>query len=157
MNSDNLIKIEDELNSLDKMFKSALIDYKKYYILVETEPENAQYQNFFNGIKAELQSYSQKLLKISQDIITELNNIEKNVTDKSNKLEKQKEIYKKMLIMYEDLEQKQNGSSLFINDSKKLYNEQYYKNLHFFVGIIGLSFMLFYLSKKPLNNYIYIK
>ena len=148
MNSNNLINIEDQLEGLKKKYTSALVDFKDYYMLVETEPDNSEYNNFFNAIKAELQHYSQNLFNITQNIIKELNNMEKDVIDKSNKLENQKKIYNKMKKIYEELEQKQNGSSLFINDSKELYNEQYYRNLNLFIGIFVLIPMLVYLAKK---------
>lgn len=62
-------------------------------------------------------------------------------------------INKKIIEIYEQLEQKQNGSNLFINVSKKLDNEKSYKNLHLFIGITGLYFILFYLArKKQINN-----
>lgn len=145
---DNLINIEDKIKTLEKTYNAAIDDLKKYYILSETYPNNDEYRNFFNNIKTEIQHYSQSLVKISKNIITELKNIEKNVIDKSNKLENQKKIYQKLSKIYNDLEQKQNGSNMFINDSKELYNEQYYRNFNLFVGIGGLIGLLVYLAKK---------
>lgn len=143
----NLINIEDKITSIEKTYNSALDDLKKYYILSESNPNNDEYKNFFNGTKAELQHYSQSLFNISKDIISELNNIEKDVLNKSNKLDSQKKLYAKLSKMYNELEQKQNGSHLFINDSKELYNQQYYRNLYLFIGISGLLAMLAYLAK----------
>lgn len=147
---DNLIKIEDRISTIEKTYKSAIDDLKNYYILSETYPNNDEYRNFFNNIKTEIEQYSLSLVNISKDIMRELKNIETNVIDKSNKLENQKKIYEKLSKIYNDLEQKQNGSSLFINDSKELYNEQYYRNLHLFVGIGGLIGLLVYLAKKKM-------
>jgi hypothetical protein len=148
INMDNLLAIEDKIKTLEKSYNSALDDLKKYYILNETYPENEEYKNFLNSIKAEMEHYSKSLVNISKDIISGLKSIEQNVIDKSNKLENQKNIYEKLSSMYTDLEQKQNGSSLFINDSKELYNHQYYRNLHLFIGISGLVGLLVYLAKK---------
>lgn len=148
MSNNNLIDIKEQLNDLKKKYTSALIDYKDYYTLVQLEPENTEYSNFFSGIQAELQHYSQTLFNITQTIVTELSNMEKNVISKSNKLENQKKIYNKLKKIYDELQQKQNGSSLFINDSKELYNEQYYKNMHIFIGITGLISMIVYLARK---------
>lgn len=145
---DNLINIENKITTIKNTYKSAIDDLKQYYILSETYPDNQEYKNFLNNIKSEINNYSLSLFNISKDIMQELNNIEKNVIEKSNKLENQKKIYEKLLTMYNELQQKQNGSSLFINDSKELYNHQYYKNLNLFFGICGLITLLFYLSKK---------
>lgn len=148
MDMDNLITIKDKLTTIENTFNSALEDLKKYYILSETYPDSDEYKNFFNGTKAEIQHYLQTLFSISKDIIAGLNSMEKNVLEKSNKLENQKKIYEKLSNMYKELEQKQNGSNLFINDSKELYNQQYYRNLNLFVGVAGLITLLVYLSKK---------
>ena len=148
INMDNLITTEDKIQTLEKSYKSALDDLRRYYILNETYPDNNEYKNFLNSVKAEMQHYSQSLIQISKDIITQIKNIEKNVIDKSNKLENQKKIYEKLSNIYNDLEKKQNGSKLFINDSKELYNHQYYRNVRLFVGIGGLIGLLVYLAKK---------
>lgn len=148
INMDNLIAIEDKIKTLEKSYKSALDDLRRYYVLNETYPDNNEYKNFLNSVKAEIEHYSQSLVQISKDITTQLKNIEKNVIDKSNKLENQKKIYEKLSKIYNELEQKQNGSSLFINDSKELYNHQYYKNVRLFIGIGGLIGLLTYLAKK---------
>lgn len=148
INMDNLISIEDKIKTLEKSYNSALDDVKNYYILNETYPGNNEYKNFFNSGKSELEHYSQSLVKISKDIMEQLKNIEKNVIDKSNKLENQKKIYKKLSNIYNELEKKQNGSKLFINDSKELYNNQYYRNVRLFVGVCGLIVLIGYLAKK---------
>lgn len=143
----NLINIEDKINTIEKSYSLALDDLKKYYILSETYPDNQEYKNFFNGTKAELQNYSQSLFTISKDIINQLNSMQTKVLDTSNKLDSQKKIYEKLSKMYNELEQKQNGSHLFISDSKELYNHQYYRNLYLFMGMSSLLIILAYLAK----------
>lgn len=148
MSKQNFIDSTDEkLISLNNSFFLLLDQFKKYYILSKTYTENSEYYNFYENAKTNLQDYSKQLVVISKEIINALDILNSDIIDISNKLEKQKALYKKMTDIYSKLEQSQNGSELFINDAKILYNQQYYRNLHLLVGIIGLTGGIIYLSK----------
>ena len=52
--------------------------------------------------------------------------------------------------LLENIDNTQDGSQILINDSKKKYNDQYYKNVEIFVGIIIAIVLLLNLFKKPI-------
>jgi DNA-binding transcriptional regulator GbsR (MarR family) len=139
---------EEKLNTIKNSFFFMLDDFKTYYILNKTYPNNIEYNNFYENSKTNLQNSSKQLMNVSKEIINALDVLNSDVVDISNKLDKQRELNTKMTDIYSKLHQSQNGSELFINDAKKLYNQQYYRNLHLLVGIIGLTGGIVYLSKS---------
>jgi len=148
MNKDNFIdNTQEKLDTIKNSFFSLLDDFKRYYILNKTYTTNIEYSNFYENSKINLQNYSKELMSLSKQIINELNSLNSNVIDISNKVENQRELNAKMTNIYSKLQQSQNGSELFINDAKSLYNQQYYKNLNLLVGILGLIGGIIYLSK----------
>lgn len=139
---------DEKLNTIKNSFFLVLDEFKTYYILNKTYTNNIEYSNFYENSKTNLQSYSRELQSISKNIINELDTLNSDVIDISNKLEKQRELNANMTNIYSKLQQSQNGSDLFIHDAKSRYNQQYYKNLHLLIGIIGLTGGIIYLSKS---------
>jgi hypothetical protein len=144
----NSTNTEERIQQISNSFFSILDDFKRYYILSKLNPENEQYNNFYENIKLNIRDYSKELVLITKMIIDNLNNVNINMTDISNRLEQQKILNKRLLDMYSKLQQSENGSSLFIDDAKERYNNQYYKNINMLVGIIGLISGIFYLSQE---------
>jgi len=138
---------EDKIQEITNSFFLLLDDFKRYYILSKLYPENQQYNNFYENAKLNITDYSKKIVLITKTIIGSLDDININMTDISNKLEQQKILNKRLLDIYSNLQQSENGSSLFIDDAKQRYNNQYYKNINLLVGILGLIGGIFYLSK----------
>lgn len=144
----NFVDTEQKIQQISNSFFSLLDEFKRYYILSKLNPENEQYNNFYENIKLNIRDYSKEVVFISKTINDNLNDVNINFTDISNKLEQQKNLNKRLLDIYSKLEQSEKGSSLFIDDAKERYNNQYYKNINLLVGILGLIGAIFYLSKQ---------
>jgi hypothetical protein len=130
-----------ELNIKDTFF-SVLDDYKKYYVFVNKNPEVEDYQNFYLESKSQLKSLENELYKISKEFEV---NIEKNRNQ--NRIIKDKLIDEKDKSQeYNELLKTLNGTEMgakeLINDTKELYNHQYYKNVELFIGILIVSYVL---------------
>ena len=94
---------------------------------------------------------------MSRELFLTTNNINKNmvaldtlVSSISTQLDDEEELYNQLMELLENIDNTQDGSQILINDSKKKYNDQYYKNVEIFIGIIIGIMLLVKLFKKPI-------
>ena len=93
---------------------------------------------------------SRQLFLTTNNIDKIIEEIDKQVSSISIKLEGEEELYKKLMELAENIDNTQDGSQILIDDSKKKYNDQYYKNIQIFIGIIIGIMLLVKLFKKPI-------
>ena len=132
----------EQINNIKSQFFSALDDFKKYYVYYNKNPEVNEFQNYYTNSKSQLQTMSKDLFLTTNNIDKNIEILDNEMLDISIKLEKQKELYKEMSELINNLQNTQNGSEILIDDSKTKYNIQYYKNVEIFIGILILSGLL---------------
>jgi excinuclease UvrABC nuclease subunit len=144
---------DEKIKGIQKIFFSALDDFKKYYVYYNKNPEVDEYQNFFATSKGQLQ-------ELNSDIFLITNNIQKNIKDLStemaeisNNLNYEKKLNAELLSLINNIQTTEDGSAIMIDDVKDEYNMQYYKNWELFIGIIfftGMSIKMFNKSSNSL-------
>ena len=138
------------VDNIKTQFFSALDDFTKYYVYFNKNPEVNEFQNFYANSKSQLQTMSRQLFLTTNNIDKIIEEIDKQVSSISIKLEGEEELYKKLMELAENIDTTQDGSQILIDDSKKKYNDQYYKNIQIFMGIIIGILLLVKLFKKPI-------
>lgn len=149
-------QINEKINAIKSQFFSALDDFKKYYVFFNKNPEVNEFQNYYATSRGQLQTMSRELYLTSNNIDKNIEELDKKVSTISVKLEEEEELYKKLTKMLANLDNTRNGSEILINDSKRIYNLQYYKNVEIFFGIIIVIGLLSKLFNKnipiPIKN-----
>ena len=143
-------QFDEQINNIKTQFFSALDDFTKYYVYFNKNPEVNEFQNFYANSKSQLQTMSRQLFLTTNNIDKIIEEIDKQVSSISIKLEGEEELYKKLMELAENIDNTQDGSQILIDDSKKKYNDQYYKNIQIFIGIIIGIMLLVKLFKKPI-------
>ena len=125
-------QFDEQINNIKTQFFSALDDFTKYYVYFNKNPEVNEFQNFYANSKSQLQTMSRQLFLTTNNIDKIIEEIDKQVSSISIKLEGEEELYKKLMELAENIDNTQDGSQILIDDSKKKYNDQYYKNIQIF-------------------------
>ncbi len=141
-------QFNEKINTIKSQFFSALDDFKKYYVYFNKNPEVSEFQNYYANSKGQLQTMSQELILTSNNINKNIEELDQKVSTISIKLGEEEELYKKLTELVANLDNTRNGSEILIDDSKRIYNLQYYKNVEIFIGMIIIVGILSSLFKK---------
>jgi hypothetical protein len=141
-------QFNEKINTIKSQFFSALDDFKKYYVYFNKNPEVSEFQNYYANSKGQLQTMSQELILTSNNINKNIEELDQKVSTISIKLREEEELYKKLTELVANLDNTRNGSEILIDDSKRIYNLQYYKNVEIFIGMIIIVGILSSLFKK---------
>ena len=151
LNNISSSQYSEKILAAKQQFNSILEDFKKYYVFYNKNPEVNEYQHFFMNSKAQLQKLNKDVLVIINTIQTNIKDMETSTGTLNQKLSNEKKLNDEMVKLMNNLTNKENGSGIMINDSKFIYNDQYYKNISFFISLIlagGLIGVLFKSSTK---------
>ena len=147
-------RFNEKINSIRSQFFSALDDFKKYYVYFNKNPEVDEFQNYYSNSKAQLQTMSQDLSLTTATINQTIKKLYEDISIISEKLENEKELNKELMELVANLDNTHSGSKILIDDSKRLYNKQYYKNIELVFGMIIIIMLLSALLKKNVENSI---
>ena len=139
---------DEKIDNLKSKFFSVLDDYKKYYVYYNKNPEVNEFQNYYSNSKNQLQIISKKLYSITDEIKANIEKLDKDMLLVAKNLEEEKDKNAKLTILYNNLDNTQNGSEILITDTKSEYNKQYYTNINMFIGILIISSLLLVTFKK---------
>ena len=89
------------------------------------------------------------MFTITNDIDKQIEDLNAEMAEVSVKLENEKTLNTELTNKLQNLEKTQNGSEIMLDDSKTCYNIQYYKNWEMFIGVIGLTILIFKIYKSP--------
>lgn len=141
-------QFDEKINDIKTSFFSALDDFKKYYVYYYKNPEVDEFQSYYSNSKGQIQTMIKELFMTTNSIDKHIESLDKDMLAISIKLEDEKKLNKEMMAILTNLQNTQNGSEILIDDSKKEYNIQYYKNVEILIGIILIGCLLGKLSKK---------
>jgi hypothetical protein len=147
-------RFNEKINSIRSQFFSALDDFKKYYVYFNKNPEVNEFQNYYSNSRAQLQTMSQDLYLTTASINQTIKKLYEDISIISEKLENEKELNKELMELVANLDNTHSGSKILIDDSKRLYNKQYYKNIELVFGMIIIIMLLSALLKKNVANSI---
>jgi hypothetical protein len=148
-------QFDEQINDIKTRFFSALDDYKKYYVYYNKNPEVDEFQSYYVNSKGQLQSMSKDLFMTTNNIDKHIDMLDDEMTEISVKLINEKKLNKELEGILKNVKNTQNGSEILIDDSKREYNMQYYKNVEIFIGILivgGLLGTLFKQKVIPLKK-----
>jgi len=129
-------QLEDKINSINSQFFSALDDFKKYYVYYNKNPEVNEFQNFYASSKGQLQSMSRDMFLTSNDIDKRIEKLDIEIRSLGLQLEDEKKVNVELTKLLKNIQNTRAGSKILIDDSKEIYNVQYYYNWELVTGII---------------------
>ena len=137
---------DEKINSIKQQFFSALDDFKKYYVYYNKNPEVNEFQNYYANSKGQLQKMSRDLFLTTNDIDKQIEILEEAIQTMATLLKEERELNGKLTTKINNLRNTNSSSELLIDDSKTIYNTQYYSNFELIVGIllmIGIMVSIF--------------
>ena len=142
-------QFDEKITTIKQQFFSALDDFQKYYVYFNKNPEVNEFQNYYASSKGQLQNMSRDLFLTTNKIDKTIEELNKEMNEVSIKLENEKSLNAELREKLQNLEKTQNGSEIMLDDSKTVYNIQYYKNWEMFIGVIGLTVLILKIYKAP--------
>jgi hypothetical protein len=135
-------QFDEKINGIKTQFFSALDDFKKYYVYYNKNPEVNEFQNYYVNSKTQLQTMSKDLFLTTNNIDKNIEILDKKMSAISLKMEDEKQLNDKLMLLLKNLQNTKDGSSILIDDSKEAYNIQYYYNVEIIIGILIVSGIL---------------
>jgi len=135
-------QFDEKINGIKTQFFSALDDFKKYYVYYNKNPEVNEFQNYYVNSKTQLQTMSKDLFLTTNNIDKNIEILDKKMSAISLKMEDEKQLNEKLMLLLKNLQNTKDGSSILIDDSKEAYNIQYYYNVEIIIGILIVSGVL---------------
>jgi hypothetical protein len=147
-------QFEEKIDTIKTQFFSALDDFKKYYVYYNKNPEVDEFQNYYLNSKSQLQNMSRDLFLATNSIDKNIEQLDTQMASVSVKLEDEKKLNGELMKILSNLENTQTGSEILIDNSKDIYNAQYYYNWEIFFGILIVSGLLvkFYKPSSPISS-----
>ena len=124
-------------------FTSALDDYRTHLIAYKMSPEIEEYYNNYTTSQTQLHEINNEIMKFSQDITHEIDDLNKQsfkLSEKMRKAETHTSNTWKRLMSLADI---QRSTSVLVGDTTTLYNVQYWQNAKMIMGIILLSGLIY--------------
>lgn len=141
-------QFDEKIKTIKSQFFSSLDNFKKYYVYYNKNPEVNEFQNFYSTSIGQLQSLSREMFLTTNNIDKSIEDLDKQMSSVSLQLNDEKNLNKELVALISNLEKTKNGSEILIKDSKTKYNDQYYKNVEIFIGLLIVSGLLSVLFKK---------
>jgi hypothetical protein len=135
-------QFDEKINGIKTQFFSALDDFKKYYVYYNKNPEVNEFQNYYVNSKTQLQTMSKDLFLTTNNIDKNIEILDKKMSAISLKMEDERKLNDKLMLLLKNLQNTKDGSSILIDDSKEAYNIQYYYNVEIIIGILIVSVIL---------------
>lgn len=129
-------KYKDKLETLHSQLPSILDDFKKYYVFYNKNPENPEYQQIFQNIKGNLNKVNTDVFTITNDVQTNIDNINKKMFQMDTLIRKEKRKNKELKRKLGIVEHKNNASTELISEYKEIYNYGYLRNWALLLSIL---------------------
>jgi hypothetical protein len=146
---------QEKIDSIQSQFTSVLKDFQTSFVYFHKNPEVDEFQQQYDTSKGQLQMLSDQLLQTTAQIHSSIRQLEGKMENVALQLEMEKAKYVKLTSSAEGLENTQNGSEILIDDYKSKYNQQYYRNVRLYFGIL-LLFMALGVATKTSAVFIFI-
>ena len=129
----------ERVQTLQQQLPPILDDFNKYFVFYNKTPNYPEYENMFNNIKQNLNSLSASLFMVSNDVdtnIDNINNVFKTLDILINRERKRnRELKRKLGIV----ESEANSSKEMIYDYNQMYDEDYLRNWGLFLSTVLVS------------------
>jgi hypothetical protein len=129
-------ELQNKITTLQEKVPSILDDFKKYYVFFNKNPTYSEYQKIYENLTNNLNSISNELLTITNDVEKNTQIISNDLLKINELIEKEKNKNIELKSIESNINNNYNGSKIMINEYKEIYNENYIKNIFIFIGII---------------------
>ena len=152
-------KFSEKLDSLKQQLPSILDDYEKYYVLYHKNPDYNEYQQSFQGIKANLNNVNSQLFILSNDVEKNTNKLNRYLVKLNKQIDIQKTKNTKLKKSFGNVEGENAATTEMINNYKEMYNNVYLRNWGLLLSIViaGFAISKVYANKVvntvPLNKF----
>ena len=138
-----------KLMVMKERFSAILEEFKKYYVFASKNPDVEEYQQHYLNSKSNLQQINKEVFTMSNDIEKNIEQLNVIVMKLNAKLSSEKELDGELINLANKIYNTRNGAEIMLDDSKELYNKQYYYNLEIFIGILLLLGLLSKVALPP--------
>jgi hypothetical protein len=141
------------LETLEGQMPPMLDDFSKYYVFYNKNPENSEYQQFFNNIKSNLNTLNSQLFMVSNDVVYNTQQLNEKLHDLDEAINKEKKTNRKLKKNLGIVENKNSAAAVLITNYKQMYDYGYLRNWGLVISIIIAGFTI----SKVYSNKILIK
>jgi hypothetical protein len=139
-----------QLNDLDNGISMLLDEFKKLYVISNMNPNDAEYQNYYQNVVNSLANVFIKISSISNEVKSNTVTLNKSLLELNEMIaqerEKNTELKRKLGIV----ENKNNAAYEMIYDYKNIYDKRYLRNWSLVLcSIIGIATIGIIYKKQP--------
>lgn len=136
------------VETLQQQIPSILDDFSKYYVFLNNNPNDSEYQQMFSNIKSNLNNIQSQLFTITNNIEKNTNTISNNLEILNKNIQELKNQNKNLKKKFNVLTQKKNSATELIQNYKQLYDNGYLRNWGLLLSIVASCTLLSFLFKK---------
>jgi hypothetical protein len=130
------------LETLNSQFPAVLIDFKKYYVFLNKNPDYPEYQNMFQNIKSNLNTINSQLFTLSNDVQHTTDDINEQLFILDSSIKKERKINKELKKKLGIVEHKNNAATELISDYKNMYESVYLRNWALLLSTLVVGFAI---------------
>ena len=148
--------LQNKITALQEKLPAVLDDFKKYYVFFNKNPTYSEYQTIYANLTNNINSIFNELSSISNDVITNSQNLGDDLLKINTLIETEKTKFNKLKSIENSINNEYNGSKKMIDEYKQIYNENYIKNVLMFIGIIisGTALVKVFSNKNITTNQV---
>jgi chromosome segregation ATPase len=141
--------IRDKLESIQSQLVPILKQYKEYYVLHNIEPNNEEYEIYYQNVSNNIEQLKNKLFDMNKMIDENKTKLSNDLSTINKKISDAREENNGLKYGLTYTEDEYNTSEEMIENYVDIYNLMYMKNFSLVMGIIGLGiFMSKHFSKQ---------
>ena len=144
--SSPLQSIQDQINTIQNTYPGILDDYKNYYVLYNSNPNNTEYKNYYDNVNFQLNNLINSIQDTSTQIQVSTDKLNANFQSIDDKITQEKIVNGLLQNEYGNVESKLQGTTELVNEYTTLYNRQYRKNILLGISIVAISYSLYRLN-----------
>jgi peptidoglycan hydrolase CwlO-like protein len=142
MNTDMSKKFEEQIEKVKSQYPAILEDFKKYYVLHNSDPKNSEYKNYYNNANYQLTETLNNLTDISKQIADSTERVNSHFQKIDGKITEEREVNTLLKDVYGNVEGKLGGTTQLIDNYKELYNREFRKTILLAFGVIAVIYGL---------------
>jgi len=150
LNFKNPQEYTNKLNELNGMVDLLLDEFKENYIIAKMNPDYEDIQEIYEITVSKINKMQATLFSMSNDIQTNINDINEKMLEFNNLIRYEKEKGKSMRKKLGIVEDKNNSSLEMISDYREIYNIKYLRNWGLFLSTIVCIITINSVYKKPI-------
>ena len=131
----------EKVQTLQKQLPAILDDFNKYFVLYNKDPNYPEYENMFNNIKQNLNTFSSSLFMLSNEVDSTIDNIIKVFKELDILINRERERNRELRRKLGLVEQDNNSYKELINNYSEMYDADYLRNWGLFLStiVVGIS------------------